>query len=94
MAKKSTFTTEQIKKLDSFLDKLPIATFTTETTIMNLAPKLIQKIDVDGYTYESLSEVIQSGLQLTIAPSALRLYLNKYRKSLKENIETNISVKE
>ncbi|RTL11807.1 MAG: hypothetical protein EKK54_06320 [Neisseriaceae bacterium] len=85
MAKKNTITTEQFKKLDAFLDKLPTANYTIETTVMNLAPKLIQKIDEDGYTYESLAEVIQTALQITIAPSALRLYLNKYRKTLNQS---------
>ena len=85
MAKKNTITTEQFKKLDSFLDKLPTANYTIEATVMGLAPKLIQKIDEDGYTYESLSEIIQTSLEISIAPHALRLYLNKYRKSLNKN---------
>lgn len=85
MAKKNTITVEQFKKLDAFLDKLPPANHTIESTIINLAPKLIHKIDVDGYTYETLSEIIHKGLQISIAPNALRLYLNKYRKSTAQN---------
>lgn len=92
MAKKTTFTAEQIKKIETFLDKLPTANYTLEETIKSLAPKLIEKIDHDGYTYESLSDVLKTGLQVSIAPHALRLYLNKYRKTINSN--DNVSAKE